>query len=240
MANNGGPTPTHALQPASPAIDTGSGGFGLVTDQRGRDRYNDVPGTPNPPGSDGSDIGAFESYEAAPALQLVGAVSRKTHATAGVFDVDLPVTGALGVESRTDGTPGNHRVIFNFAGPVTFDSATVSAGAGSVAATSGGGTANIVVDLTGVTNAQTITIALAGVSNGMETGNFSVPMGVLLGDVGGNGSVSSADVAQSKTQSGVPVSEANFRSDVNTSGTLSASDVSIVKSASGAQLPQDL
>jgi hypothetical protein len=52
LANNGGPTQTHALDPASPAIDTGSNPLSLTTDQRGVP-YARVVGA-------AADIGAFE------------------------------------------------------------------------------------------------------------------------------------------------------------------------------------
>src|SRR6202035_769391 len=38
----------------------------------------------------------------------VSAVSRKTHGSAGTFDVDLPLIGQPGVEDRTGGASGNH------------------------------------------------------------------------------------------------------------------------------------
>ncbi|MFO1488870.1 MAG: choice-of-anchor Q domain-containing protein [Verrucomicrobiota bacterium] len=56
---NGGPTPTHALLPGSPAIDAGKS-FGLRMDQRGRPRPHNLAAIPNAAGGDGSDIGAFE------------------------------------------------------------------------------------------------------------------------------------------------------------------------------------
>jgi hypothetical protein len=56
---NGGPTPTMALLPGSPAIDKGKS-FGLTTDQRGLPRPFVFPSIPEPSGGDGSDIGAFE------------------------------------------------------------------------------------------------------------------------------------------------------------------------------------
>lgn len=59
LADNGGPTPTVALQPGSPAIDKGKS-FGLLTDQRGAPRIFDFLSIPNAAGGDGSDIGAFE------------------------------------------------------------------------------------------------------------------------------------------------------------------------------------
>jgi hypothetical protein len=61
---NGGPTPTHALLSGSPAVDQGNC-FGIHTDQRGYYRPHIIevspePPMPEPPGGDGSDIGAFE------------------------------------------------------------------------------------------------------------------------------------------------------------------------------------
>ena len=66
LANNGGPTLTHAPLPGSPAIDQGVD-FGVYYplspfDQRGPgfSRTRRDPALPLPPGGDGTDIGAFE------------------------------------------------------------------------------------------------------------------------------------------------------------------------------------
>lgn len=60
LANNGGPTLTHELLAGSIAIDKGSA-QGLTGDQRGYVRTVDLPGTPNSPTGDGTDIGAYEA-----------------------------------------------------------------------------------------------------------------------------------------------------------------------------------
>jgi HYR domain len=60
LASNGGPTQTMALTIGSPAIDAGVAS-GATTDQRGLPRTVDDPGVPNNGGSDGTDIGAYES-----------------------------------------------------------------------------------------------------------------------------------------------------------------------------------
>ena len=66
LADNGGPTETHALQPESPAIESGKPS-GLTTDQRGQQRPHDDPYTGNATGGDGTDVGAFEAQtDAAP------------------------------------------------------------------------------------------------------------------------------------------------------------------------------
>jgi hypothetical protein len=57
LASNSGPTLTHALLPASPAIDTGDPNVCPATDQRGIARPQDGDG--NPPAS--CDVGAFEA-----------------------------------------------------------------------------------------------------------------------------------------------------------------------------------
>ena len=56
---NGGPTPTLALLPGSPAIDQGKS-FGMRIDQRGRNRPYNNPHIPNASGGNGCDIGAYE------------------------------------------------------------------------------------------------------------------------------------------------------------------------------------
>jgi hypothetical protein len=61
LQDNGGPTLTHLPGTNSPAIDQGKNLSGLATDQRGRCRTYRYPSIPNPPGGDGTDIGAVES-----------------------------------------------------------------------------------------------------------------------------------------------------------------------------------
>src|SRR5262249_29391469 len=59
LQDNGGPTPTMALLPGSPAIDMGKS-FGITRDQRGARRPFYFGPFPIPSGGDGADIGAFE------------------------------------------------------------------------------------------------------------------------------------------------------------------------------------
>ena len=162
-------------------------------------------------------------------------VSRKMHGAA-VFDIALPLTGAAGIECRTGGANGNHQVILTFPSAVSLTSASVTTGTGSVSSfTVSGG--QVTVNLTGVSNAQTIVITLFGVSDGTNTSNVSIPMGVLLGDTTGNGSVNASDVSLTKSKSGQAVDSSNFRTDVTVNGSINASDVSSVKLKSGTALP---
>jgi hypothetical protein len=180
-----------------------------------------------------------EHYAASLPPTPTSIVSRKTHGPVGDFDIELPLTGAPGIECRTGGASGDHTVIFTFPNPLaTVGSASVTTGVGSVSSSAIGADAHeYVVNLTGVANAQTITVTLFDVSDGTNTGDVEIQMSVLLGDTNGNGSVSASDIGQAKAQSGLPVSASNFRTDVNVNGTVNASDISLVKSKSGTALP---
>ena len=147
-------------------------------------------------------------------LAAVGAVSRKTHGSVGDFDIDLPLFGNPGIECRT-GPSGNHKVVVTFPVPITgVGNATVTPGTGGSASVSGSPTINgslVTVNLTNVSNAQTLTIHLPGVTDGSRTSNVDIPMSVLLGDTTNNKVVNSSDVSQTKAQSGTFASHAKFR-----------------------------
>ena len=175
-------------------------------------------------------------------------VSRKTHNAAGTFDVNLKAP-APGIECRTGGATGDHTVVVTFAVPVTVIGngtvkAQVTSGTGQVGT---GGTANgnavtvsgavVTVPLTNVANAQLLGITIFGVSDGTNSGNVVIPMSVLLGDTTADKSVNSADISQTKSQSGQSVTSSNFREDVTVDGSLNSADISLVKSKSGTALP---
>jgi hypothetical protein len=73
LADNGGPTPTHALRADSPAVDRGNS-FGSPTDQRGLPRPSDFATISNSEGGDGSDVGAFELQVPPPTMVAGGPV----------------------------------------------------------------------------------------------------------------------------------------------------------------------
>ena len=166
------------------------------------------------------------------------AVSRKTHGAAGVFDVNLPLAGAPGVECRLGSGAGDdeHQIVVAFAAPVSVPTLGVSG-------TIGGGSnfgvnANVVtVNLVGVANAQTVTLFFSGVTDGVNTGTVVLPIAFLAGDTNASRSVSATDIGQTKSLSGQPLTGVNFRSDLNVGGSINASDVSLVKSRSGTFLP---
>jgi hypothetical protein len=169
-------------------------------------------------------------------FNAINAVSRKVHGSAGTFDIGLPLAGTPGIECRTGGTTNDYQIVVTFGGPVTFSNARVSQGTGSVSSTSTNGS-QVFINLTGVTNAQTIQVTLVAVNDGTATTDISIPMSVLVGDTTADKFVNSADISQTKSQSGQGVTTANFREDVNADGFINSADISLVKSKSGTALP---
>ena len=93
-------------------------------------------------------------------VPLLSVVSRKTHGSTP-FDIELPVTGDPGIECRTGGAAGAHTIVFTFTNPLTnVGGASVTSGTGSVSSgTIGADPREYIVNLTGVANAQEITVA---------------------------------------------------------------------------------
>jgi hypothetical protein len=95
------------------------------------------------------------------------------------------------------------------------------------------------VNLTGVSNAQRITVTLFNVAD--SAGNFSptvtATVGILLGDVNASARVDAADVSLVRQQTLQTVTSSNFRADVNVSGRIDAADVSLVRAQTLSSLP---
>ena len=170
-------------------------------------------------------------------LQLTEAASRKTHGGSENFDIDMPLTGAPAVECRNGG--GNYTLIFTFNNNVVSGGASVSSGVGSVSGSPTFAGTAMTVNLTGIADVQKITVALGNVadSNGQVLSNAAVSLNILISDTTGDKSVNSADISQTKSQSGLVLTEANSRMDVNIDGSINSADISLVKSRSGVGLP---
>jgi len=95
----------------------------------------------------------------------------------------------------------------------------------------------VTVNLKEVGNQQTITLTLLNVSDGTNSGNVVVPMGVLLGDVNASGDVDSADVFLVRQQTLHSVTSSNFREDINVSGDIDSADVFIARKQTLTSLP---
>jgi alpha-tubulin suppressor-like RCC1 family protein len=179
---------------------------------------------------------------APPPVQLNTVGSRLSHGNAGAFDVDLPLAGSPGIECRSGGANGDYTLVFTFANTLTtVGGASVTSGTGSVAGNNinSSDAHNYIVNLTGVTNAQYITVSLTNVTD--SAGNFSsgvsASMGVLLGDVNASGLVDGNDVSAVQAGTRQTVNSTNFRMDANVSGLIDGNDVSLVQSNTRTSLP---
>ena len=168
----------------------------------------------------------------------VTAVSRKTHGSAGTFDITLPLIGTPGVECRSgQPTPDQHQIVATFPrNVVSVGNASVTSGTGSVSSTTFSGN-QVTIYLSGISNAQTLIVTLTGVSDGTTSSNVNIGMGVLLGDVTGDGTVDGNDVSLVQQQGRAPVSASNFRSDVNVTGGIDGNDVSLTQSETRTSTP---
>lgn len=164
----------------------------------------------------------------------VSVVSRKTHGTAGTFDLALPFFGAMEVEPRSGGATGDHRIIFTFAEPVTFAGIDLTPAAARVkTSTTSTDGKQVTVDLTNVADGQILTVRLLNVNS---HGDVAISLRMLLGDVNASGSVNASDISAVKARSGLAPTNAIFRMDLNANGMINASDASLVKSCAGGSI----
>ena len=170
-------------------------------------------------------------------------VSRKTHGSAGDFDIHLPLTATAGIECRTGDATDDYQLVLTFPGAVNVEGtpqAEVTSGTGIIGSggNSNGGAVTIngnvvTVPLTDVANAQTIGITLYDVN---EAGNVVIPMSILIGDTNGDGRVDRSDLRETRARIGQILNETNFRSDVDFSGAIDSTDLSIVTAHLGTGL----
>jgi hypothetical protein len=168
-------------------------------------------------------------------------VSRKIHGSAGTFDIPLFLAGRRSIENRSGGPNGNYTIVFTFPSALTsVGGATVSSGIGSVSQGAiGSDPHEYIADLTGVANAQYLTVTLNNVTDSAGNSAATVPitMGILLGDVNASGRVDAADVSAVRQQTLQIVTSSNFRADINTSGRIDAADVSLARQQTLTSLP---
>jgi hypothetical protein len=143
----------------------------------------------------------------------------------------------LGTNYNAATGTGDHTVIFRFSAPISGGNATIIGGSGTISGQTLNGS-DLVVNLTGVANAQMLSFNLTDVVDqlGNAVAAEQTQIGFLVGDVNGNGTVNSSDIGQVKAQAGSAI-DANFRFDLNGNGAINATDVSIVKANAGATIP---
>jgi len=149
------------------------------------------------------------------------------------FDLNLPLTGAPAVECRT----GPATIVFRFANAITnVAGATVASGVGAIRRSYiADDPHEYIVELSKVANQQYITVELTNLteSTGYVIPSATAEMGVLLGDVDGDGVVNSADAHLARQKSGLTTTRDNYRFDLNGDGAINSGDATIVRSESG-------
>jgi hypothetical protein len=177
-----------------------------------------------------------------PNLALTAVQSRKTHGAAGTFDLPISttptVTGLVSTEPRVIGS--GHTVVFQFnqaitnAGTVTLTDVAGNP-IGSAVAAIGTNTSEVVVTITGVTNARVL-VSLTNVTAATGMVNASAAIGFMQGDVSANRATNASDVVAVRNRVGQATTAANARYDLNASGTVDAADEALVKATSGTGL----
>ena len=172
-------------------------------------------------------------------LALESAASRKAHGSKGEFDVNLPLTGEMGIEDRFG--PRKSEIVFTFDNNLT--------GVGSVTSTCGqAGNAmvdpadahSISISLDQIACTRTVvTVTLSDVTDdqGHTLDSASVTFGILFGDVTADGTVNNADIAAVRAFLGQRANSSNFRADVNLDSGMNNKDIGLVKSYRGDSLP---
>ena len=213
LAENGGPTQTHAIEATSPAVDKGKRNavesLPVSTDQRGVARPFDYPGIPAAPGGDASDIGAFEISglpQSGPTF-IVNATSDHTDTVCSTEDCTLREAIAAANEQ-----PGDNTIVFagGVTGAIELRGALPDVSTNMVIRGPGanvlhvrrntGGDYRIFAISNGSTSGPIVTISGLTVSNGQATGSAAPGGGidnayglltldrcVITANAGGNG-----------------------------------------------------
>lgn len=107
LADNGGPTKTHALLAGSPAIDAGNSQ--LTTDQRGFPRPIDLPLVANV--ANGSDIGAVEVfYNFSGFFQPISSTGLNIAAAGSTIPIKFSLGGDFGPDIFAEGSPSSQKI----------------------------------------------------------------------------------------------------------------------------------
>jgi hypothetical protein len=167
-----------------------------------------------------------------PNLQSVGSV--QLHAGTP-YSIPLPPAGNPGVECRA--INGSLKLVFTFDRAVTSGSAAVTAGTGSVSGNPTFSGDTMTVNLTGVADAQSLTVEAANL-NATQMAVY-ISFDVLLGDVNGDGAVNSQDLVAVRNAVGAVSGGTGFNpaDDLNEDGAVNSQDLVEVRNRVGDHYP---
>jgi kumamolisin len=172
--------------------------------------------------------------KATPIPNLLSAASVQLHAGTP-YPISLPLTGNEGVECRAINEA--LQLVFTFDQAMSSGMAEVTTGTGSVTGTPTFNGDTMTVNLTGVTDAQNLTVTVSGLNG--TSGTATLTFGVLEGDVNGDGYVNSPDLAAVRNAVGEVAGNSNFtpRADINEDGYVNSPDLAQVRNHVGHELP---
>jgi hypothetical protein len=172
-------------------------------------------------------------------LTLESAASRKGHGGNRVFDVDLPLSGDVGIESRSGS--GETQIVFTFNNNITaVAGATSTCGQVGKITVDPADSHSVLARLNELEcNQAFVTVTLTGVTDdqGHTLDSISVSSGVLFGDVTADGIVDNADLAAARAVQGQSADGSNFRADINVDRNINNKDIGELKSYRGNTLP---
>jgi hypothetical protein len=159
----------------------------------------------------------------------------------GGFGINLPLTGASGVECRSGGSQSNYVVDFIFNNNLS-SVASVTTSCGTIVSSMIDGTDShrYIVNLSAPScNAEDVTVTLHNVTDNQTNTLTAAPvtMELLLGDVDGDRTVTTTDFNLTKADNGHSADETNFREDINSNGRIDRRDAKVVRQQRGTSLP---
>jgi len=171
-------------------------------------------------------------------LVLTGAVSRKTHGSAGSLDVPISVSyeGKAPVEPRMGSAL---TLVATFDKELSACEAEVGMGTATLSSPVAVSGKLVTIKLTDVADAQTVQINLSNITgaDGGILASAVLRVAKLPGDASGDGVVSSGDINLVKSRSGQTASSSNLGCDLNADGVVSSGDVNLAKNRSGTFVP---
>ena len=187
----------------------------------------------------GAASGNFSFTPVPNAAADLGAIfSRKTHATSGVFDLQVTETMSVNLATIEPRNPSpGYLLALRYTAPITDPGSVAIDVAGQnftdyFVSFSGN---EVLFHLGSIASGKILGINIVAV-NGLNLGNSFV-IGFLPGDLNGTRKVTAADLSATKALSGQNTDASNFRADVNLSGSINASDLSVIKARSGSVIP---
>ena len=165
-------------------------------------------------------------------LTLARAASRKTHGSAGSFEIALPLSGNVGIEDRESRSDA---IVLAFNHNVTGASGVSSSCGKASVAPDPSDPHNLIVTVQTIScDDQIITLTVSGVTDDQgNTADATVSYGKLVGDVDGNSIVNFNDAKAVRNASPRHATGDNFRADLNADGRINNEDIGMAKANRG-------